>query len=229
MRTQRLLHNDREQSSVRDLESNISQQEEIIAQTQSSLAAVQAQLNSVRDENKRLQTHGDESQKYQDEIDVLKLDLEKQTRKANTADKYMAKLQNSQTIEKERDALRRDLDNARERLLSFEKLRLENMALQKSNDEASRTLSQIEREHEELRMTKKQLRTHYDSMVQQVATLTERYEQDQELIQELQDRKASPLTPRGGLDGELESSWVEPTHHGIADGPEERKPLTGHD
>ncbi|KAL9098683.1 MAG: hypothetical protein Q9163_005697 [Psora crenata] len=216
LRKQRLMKSDREQSSARDLESKISQQEEVIASHEAQLAASESHVAELQRENNKLCASTEALQKLQDEFDVMKLELEKQTRKANTADKYVQKLQASQNIEKERDFFRQELDGARNAVGATEKIRKENIALQKSNDEASRALSQIEQENEELRMTKKQLRVNYDSLAQQVAALNERFAQDQEIIAELRDRQggslvpASPTVANTGLEGELlESSMHE--------------------
>ena len=210
------MNNDREQSSVRDLESKISQQEELISCYEAQAAKSQSQMSELQRDNKKLGATSERVQKLQDEFDVMKLELEKQTRKANTADKYMQKLQTTQNIEKERDFFRQELEGARSMVAASDKLRKENLALQKSNDEAGRALSQIEQENEELRMTKKQLRLNYDSLAQQMDALNERFAQDQETIADLRDRSGvfqaptSPSIVNSGLEGELsESSMLE--------------------
>lgn len=153
----------------------------------------------------------------------MKVELERQTRKANTADKYMQKLQASQSVEKERDSFRLELDDARAKIAATEKLRQQNAALQLSNDETSRTLSQIEQEHDELRMTKKQLRMNYDSLAQQVDALNERFAQDQETIADLRDRgmnsesNPSPTIMNGGLEGELAETSKHEEHMQVAE------------
>lgn len=206
----RSIVSDREQSSMKDLETKISQQEETISSKDNQLSKQQSEIAELEREKRRLLVSDESLQKLQDEFDVMKIEMERQTRKANTADKYMQKLQANQNIEKERDSLRLELDDARNQLGGMKKLRQENAALQQSNDEASRTLSQIEQENEELRMTKKQLRISYDSMARQIDALNERFAQDQETIAELRERHhgsetaASPAMANGGLEGELD-------------------------
>ncbi|KAL9124445.1 MAG: hypothetical protein Q9217_006219 [Psora testacea] len=216
LKKQRLMNSNQRQSSTRDLESKISQQEEAIAGHEAQLAKSHFQVAELQRENKILIASSEKLQKLQDEYDVMKLELGKQTRKANTADKYVQKLQASQIIEKERDFFRQELEGARGIISASENIQKENIALQKSNDEASRTLSQVEQENEELRMTRKQLRLNYDSLAQQVNALNERFAQDQETIVDLKDRyggfqaPTSPFTVNGGLEGELtESSMHE--------------------
>ena len=204
----RSMNSDREYSSIKDLETKISQQEESIASKESQMSKLQANFTELQRENKKHSAARDKVAQLQDEIDVMKMELEKQTRKANTADKYMQKLQASQGVEKERDSLRQDLEEARTQLAGTAKLRQENAALQQSNDESSRILSQIEQEHDELRMTKKQLRVNYDSLARQVDALNERFAQDQETIADLRDRhgasdRISSTAMNGGLEGEL--------------------------
>ena len=205
----RSMASDREQSSMKDLETKISQQEESLASKDNQMSKHQSDIAELQRERRRLLVSDEKLQKLQDEYDVMKVELERQTRKGNTADKYMQKLQANQGLERERDTLRQELDDARTQLSTLGKIRQENAALQKSNDEASRTLSQIEQEHEELRMTKKQLRVNYDSLARQVDALNERFAQDQETIAELRERNGgsdamlSPRIMNGGLEGEL--------------------------
>ena len=207
----RSLANDREHSSMKDLETKISHQEESLAIKESQVSKYQSDIAELERERRRLLLSDEKLQKLQDEYDVARNDLERQTRKANTADKYMQKLQANQNVEKERDSLRQEIEDVRSQLDNVQKLRQENAALQKSNDEASRTLSQIEQEHEELRMTKKQLRITHDSLVRQVDALNERFAQDQETIAELREKHGgsdniSGPTSDGGLEGELQET-----------------------
>lgn len=205
----RLMSSDREHSSIKDLETKISHQEETIASKESEISKLQVNFAELQRESRKQSAARDTASQLQDEIDVMKMELEKQTRKANTADKYMQKVQASQGVEKERDSLRQELEEARTQLAATDKLRQENAALQQSNDESSRILSQIEQEHDEIRMTKKQLRVNYDSLVRQIDALNERFAQDQETIADLRDRHtssdrtSSATAMNGGLEGEL--------------------------
>lgn len=211
----RSMSSDREHSSIKDLESKISHQEEIIASKDGDLNRLQVSFSELQRESKKHSAARDAVSHLQDEVDVMRLELEKQTRKANTADKYMQKLQHSQGVEKERDSLRQDLEEARTQLAATSKLRQENAALQQSNDESSRVLSQIEQDNDELRMTKKQLRVNYDSLARQVDALNERFAQDQETIADLRDRSASSdhAPPSAAMNGGLEGELHETSKH----------------
>ena len=189
----------------------ISQQEEIIGSRELDFAKSENALNELQRENKRLLGLAQRYERLQDEYDATKVELEKQSRKANTADKYMQKLQASHSIERERDTLRQDLSDVRKQLSRYDNLQRENKALQRANEEVSQTLAQIEREDEELRMTNKKLRMSCDSCEQQIGWLTERNAQDQETIMELKDlqeTRASPTTPTGAsaLENEISDS-----------------------
>lgn len=214
LKKQKIISNGWEQSSVRDLESKISQQEEIIAGKEAQLTALQSTTAELQHKNQKLRASSEEVQKLKDELHIMKPELEKQTRKANTADNYVRKLQNSQLIEKERDALRQELEDTRKEAAATEKVRLDNLALTQSNDETSRTLSQIEQDFEELRMTNKHLRISRDNAMRQVEAFNERFAQDQETIAELRDRQAGPVSPKSpGLDEGLEGELLHSSEH----------------
>ncbi|KAG8526267.1 uncharacterized protein KY384_000260 [Bacidia gigantensis] len=202
------VNSQREQSSVRELENKISQQEELISRHESDLTKAHTQLQESQREKKKLFEESDRLQKLQDDYDATKLELEKQSRKANTVDKYVQKLQTSQAAERERDALRQELEEVRTEIASAASLQRENLKLQKTNDEVSRTLAQIEREHGELHVSTKQLRLKCGRLSQQVDDLNERFAQDQETIAEFRETKGdvpNPASPTNNnqLDGEL--------------------------
>ena len=197
---------------MRSLEAKISQQEEMISSKEAQLDNLQSSMTVQQRENKKLAALDEDRLKLSDELDAIKRDLERQSRKANTADNYMRKLQASQAVEKERDSLRQELESVQNKAAASEKIRQENIALRKSNEETSRTLSQIEQEYEELRLNNRQLRMTRDSAVQQLDALTERFAQDQETIAELRDRHGEIMKPSSpgeyrGLKGELVDSF----------------------
>lgn len=202
------INNQREQSSVKELEFKISQQEELIAANESDLAKLRGAFTDLQRENQRFFKAEDKLQKLQDDYDATKAELDKQSRKANTVDKYMQKLQSTQALEKDRDRLKFELEEARKHLSSSSNLRLHNLALQQTNSEVSRTLAQIEREYEELRITNKQLRIQRDDLAQRNEDLEERAVQDvhagsdARVMDISNDIHASPTT-HGALDDEL--------------------------
>lgn len=205
-------NSEREHISVKEMELQISSQEEIIAGHEVQLDKATTTIGDLKRQNQALVALSDEVTPLKDEVAVLKKDLMEQTKKANTANNYMKKLQASREVEKERDTLRRELDETKNDLASVgkiaDKLREENFNLRRSDDERSRTLSLIEREYDELRITKKQLRDSREDLLQQVKMLNERVAQDQETIADLRERAgegSSPTSPRetSGLEREL--------------------------
>ena len=205
----------REQSSVRELESKISQQEELIGSYEAKVSKAQATSDELERVKSILTATAEALQKLQDEFDAMKSDLDKQSRKANTADKYMRKLQNASIIERERDMLKFSLEEMRNQLSSQDKLHLDNRALLKTNDEVSRVLAQIERENEDLRITNKQLRLNGEDLAQQLKLWEERKTQDQDT-----DKESVPGSPTAldVLENELSISSLQ-THQMYAKFP----------
>lgn len=209
LKDQRSLNSERAQSSLRDLEFKISEQEEIITSKELELAQSQSRVVSLQREHEKFSESKKSFQKLDDDLKIMRVELEKQTKKANTADHYLRKLQLNQSIENERDKMRLELEDARKSLKMTDDLRQENAALQVSNNEKSQTISQIERDLLEHQRTKKQLRINYDSLTQEVHGLNERFAQDQETIADLKDRHgsseshSSPTIVNGGLESEL--------------------------
>lgn len=194
------------------MELQISSQEEIIAGREAQLGKATATIGDLKRQNMALVALSDEVTPLKDEVAVLKKDLMEQTKKANTANNYMKKLQASREVEKERDTLRSDLEETKNDVASAgkvaDRLREENFNLRRSDDERSRTLSLIEREYDELRITKKQLRDSREELLQQVQVLNERVAQDQETIADLRERAGGlsiPTSPgeSSGLEREL--------------------------
>ena len=195
------------------MELQISSYEETIAGHEAQLDKATTTISDLQRQNQALVALSDEVTPLKDEVAVLKKDLMEQTKKANTANNYMKKLQASREVEKERDTLRGELDETKNDLASAgkiaDKLREENFNLRRSDDERSRTLSLIEREYDELRITKKQLRDSREDLLQQVKMLNDRVAQDQETIADLRERAgglSSPTSPQetNGLEKELQ-------------------------
>ena len=204
------ISNQREQSSVKELEFKISQQEELIGSQEAGLSKLRSVLTELQRENQRFVRTDDKLQKLQDEYDATRSELERQSRKANTVEKYMQKVQSAQITEKERDRLKQELEDARRQLSSSSNLRLENLALQKTNSEVSRTLAQIEREYEEMRITNRQLRVQRDELARRNDDLEERAAQDDEGVAGLGGKHAeNEISKSPTTDGVLENELSE--------------------
>lgn len=205
-------HNEMEQRSVKDLETKISQQEEVIGRQETQINEHQSKEAEMLRRLKKLDAADERLQNLQDDFDVQKVELEHQTKKANAGEKYKQKVQASQNVEKERDRLRKELNEARSKLEEVGENRRGIVKLQQENREISQTLSRSERDNTELRETKQAYlgeinRLHHDSK-----SLRESLTQSQDRITDLEERSGG--TDRHSLvDGGLESELAEALNH----------------
>lgn len=201
-------HNESKQMSVRDLEMKISYQEETISRHEAQIAEHESNEAELERKYRKLREADERLQNLQDSFDEQKVKLEEQTRKANQADNYKRKLQTSQSIEKERDLLRQQLDEARPRLQGFENIRRENAKIQQENHEIGQTLSRSEQGNTELRETKQAYLAEIDRLNRDLKAMREVLAQGQERITDLEeaggsDIHSSPIFVDGGLESEL--------------------------
>lgn len=205
-------HNEREQRSVKELETKISQQEEVIGRQETQINEYRSKEAEMQRKIKKLDAADDRLQNLQDDFDVQKVELEHQTRKANAGEKYKQKVQASQNLEKERDSLRKELNEARSRLEEAGDLRRGNVKLQQENREISQTLSRSERDNTELRETKQAYlgeinRLHHDSK-----SLRDALAQSQDRITDLEERFGGPER-HSSVDHTLDSELAEALNH----------------
>ena len=204
-----LAHNNMDQQSIRELEAKISQLEETVASKEFQLTEHQSLEAEQQRRISKLNAMADEFQKLQDEFYIQKAELLEQTKKANAGEKYKQKVQASQVIERERDALRLQLEEARPRLKAYDDLRRDNARLVKENREISSTLSQSEIGNSELRETKQGVVAENDRLRRELKVMREAYAQGQENIANLEDGSSaseahsSPTIVDGGLESEL--------------------------
>lgn len=206
------MHNEREFRSVKELETKISQQEEVIGRQEAQINEYRSKEAEMQRKIKKLNAADDRLQNLQDDFDVQKVELEHQTKKANAGEKYKQKVQASQNIEKERDSLRKELNDARSRLEEAGNLRRGNLKLQQENREISQTLSRSERDNTELRETKQAClseisRLHHDSK-----SLRDALAQSQDRITDLEERYRG-LERHSSVDDGLESELAEALNH----------------
>ena len=205
-------HNEREQRSVKELKAKISQQEEVIGRQENQINEHQSKEAEMQRRLKKLDMADERLQNLQDDFDVQKVELEHQTKKANAGEKYKQKVQASQNVEKERDRLRKDLNEARSKLEEAGDLRRGNVKLQQQHREISQTLSRSERDNTELRETKQAYlgeinRLHHDSK-----SLRDALAQSQDRITDLEERSGS-VDRHSSVDGGLESELAEALNH----------------
>ena len=203
------VQNEREQLSIRDLEAKISQQEETIGRQESQIAELQTNEAELQRRASKLSDVEERFQKLQDEFHIQKVNLDEQTRRANAGDKYKQKVQATQGIERERDALRNQIDELRPRAQAYDEVRRENSKLKQENHEIGQTLSHSERSNNEFREMKQAYIAEIDRFHRETKGLREALAQGQERIADLEDRSggsevhSSPTIVDGGLESEL--------------------------
>lgn len=203
------VHNEREQLSIRDLEAKISQQEETIGRQESQIAELESNEVELQRKASKLSDVEEKFQKLQDEFHIQKVNLDEQTRRANAGDKYKQKVQATQGIERERDALRNQIDELRPRAQAYDEVRRENSKLKQENHEIGQTLSHSERSNNEFREMKQAYVAEIERFHRETKGLREALAQGQERIADLEDRcggsevHSSPTVVDGGLESEL--------------------------
>lgn len=203
------VQNEREQWSVKDLQDKISQLEDTIGQQESQIAGYQSTEAELERKINKLRGVDDKLQKLQDDFHIQKGQLEEQTKRANRGDHYKRKCEANQHMERERDSLRQQLDEARPRLQAYDDIRRDNARLQQENHEKLQTLSRSERDNNELREMKQSYLAEIDRLKQDTKGMREVLAQGQERIADLEDRSggseihSSPTVVDGGLESEL--------------------------
>lgn len=202
-------HIDRDQLSVRELEFKISQQEELISGKEFQITEHQSREAELERRIAKLNVMAEEFPKLQDEFDIQKNELLEQTKKANIGERYKQKAQAIKVIEKDRDSLRQQLEDARPKLSAYEEIRRDNARLAKENREISSTLSRSEIGNSELRATKQGVVAENDRLRRELKAMREAYAEGQGIIADLGDRSSSseihssPTLVDGGLESEL--------------------------
>lgn len=202
-------HSDIEHTSLKDLEAKIAQHEDTIARYESQLGDHQSSEADLRRRLDKLSSVAESYQKIQDDFQIQKHELEQQTKRANAGDKYKQKVQANQAIERERDSLHRQLEDARPKLKAYDETRRDNARLEKENHEIGSTLSRSERDNNELRETKQTVLIENSRLHRDSKSLREALAQCQDKLADYEERfggseiHSSPTIVDGGLESEL--------------------------
>lgn len=202
-------HSDIEHKSLKDLEAKIAQHEDTIARYESQLSDHQSNEAELRRRLDKLSSVAESYQKIQDDFQIQKHELEQQTKRANAGDKYKQKVQANQAIERERDSLYRQLEDARPKLKAYDETRRDNARLEKENHEIGSTLSRSERDNNELRETKQTVLIENSRLHRDSKSLREALAQCQDKLADYDERfggsdiHSSPTIVDGGLESEL--------------------------
>ena len=207
-----VMNNEREQRSVKELETKISQLEEVIGRQETQIIEHQSKEAEVQRKIKKLNAADERLQNLQDDFDVQKMELEHQTRKANAGEKYKQKVQASQNYEKERDFARNELNEARSRLEEAGSLRSDNTKLQQESREISQTLSRSERDNTELRETKQAYLSEINRLRHDSKSVREALAQSQDKITDLEDKHGGSERQSSAADG-LDAELTEAQNH----------------
>lgn len=202
-------HNYRDKWSPRELEDKISQQEEIIRGNESQIKEFESREAELRRRANKFSDTESKLREKEDEFDIQKRELENQTKMANAGEKYKQKVQACQAIEKERDSLRSQLEEARPKLKAYEEIRRHNTKLEKENQEIHRALSGSERDNSQLRETKQSVIAENDRLRHESTAMREALAKNLERIADLEDGSggseihSSPTVVNGGLESEI--------------------------
>ena len=180
------------------------------------IAYQEAQLKDMQEAAEELEKHASKYrelqakiQPLQDSHDELKAERDALLRKANTMDKYKAKLQTLTDVEKENEFLRSDMDELREVSKDGELAKEQAKVFEIQLEEMSRMIPSIEQELFESKRMKQQLDDSARQMRRQLEEANTRYEQDQSTIRDLIDQ----LQPDSSLAQELDNLENELDQH----------------
>lgn len=189
------------------MENRLKERDDHIAYQEAQIIDLQNTADELeRDASKYRELQG-KFQPLQDAHDELKAERDSLLRKANTMDKYKAKLQTLTDLEKENESLRSGMDELREvnkdGTLAIEQARAFEMQL----EEMSRMIPAIEQELFESKRMKQQLDDSARQMRRQLDDANARYEEDQGTIRDLMDQMqpgSSQAQENESLENELD-------------------------
>ena len=175
-------------SGTADQNSSSPHQTTIIVTLEERLAIVDSELEELRKTNEVLKIKNDKVQKLQDDLDELRIDRDKLSRKANAADKYKQKLEAINDIEKENTQLRERVTELQIQLKQSDSSQVSSSDLAREIDEYRRLLPSIEQERHELNEMKKRLEFDYHTLEARYQETADQYSRQQKTMEEVQSR-----------------------------------------
>ena len=158
--------------------------ESLIATLEQRTSTAEAEVEDLRKSNELLKIKVEKTQKLQDDYDEIKIERDRLSRKANTAEKYKQKLEASQDLEKENQNLRERVSELQMQIRQSDTRSMSTSDLQREIDEYRRLLPSIEQERYELNEMKKRLEFDYHTLE---ARYHDTFEQLQRQNQEVED------------------------------------------
>lgn len=160
----------------------------IIASLEIRVLEAEAEVDDLRKANELLKIKAEKAQKLQDDYDEIKIERDRLTRKANTAEKYRQKLEASQDLEKDNNSLRAKVTELQNELKQFDVARASSSDLQREIDEYRRLLPSIEQERYELNEMKKRLEFDYHALEARYHDTLEQLSRQDQAVEELRGR-----------------------------------------
>ena len=189
-------------ASSKGLEEKYNEQADIIATLENKDRAAQAELEDLRKSNETYRIKTERLTRLQDDYDMLKAEKEKLTRAANMAEKYKAKIQSSQEMEKENSSLKKQVNDLRAELRGFDNSESNVAFLQKQIGEYQILLPNIEQHRNELQEQKKSLEFDNHVLSERLSESSLRLKREENAVEELQERireleePGTPTTPK---------------------------------
>lgn len=132
-------------------------------------------------------------------------------KKANAAERYKQKLQDTQDLQKRHVELREELDDVRQQYNEADKARQEVPGLHLALEEYKRILPKTEQDRHDLQMVKKHLEFDNAALAERCASAEELHARDQQNIADLTNQLIESEQSRGSssIDGEGLKSEIE--------------------
>lgn len=162
--------------------------ENIIATLEDRASAAETEVEELRKSNELLKIKVEKTQKLQDDYDEIKIERDRLSRKANTAEKYKQKLEASQDLEKENQNLRERVSELQLQIRQSDSRSMSSSDLQREIDEYRRLLPSIEQERHELNEMKKRLEFDYHTLEARYMDQSDQMRRQNEEMENLRDR-----------------------------------------
>ena len=159
--------------------------ETLIASLEDRALTADAEIEELRKSNEVLKVKAERTQKLQDDYDVIKIERDRLSRKANAAEKYKQKLEASQDLEKENQGLRERVSELQTQIRQSDSRSMSTSDLQREIDEYRRLLPSIEQERYELHEMKKRLEFDYHTLEARYHDASEQLRRQHEEVERL--------------------------------------------
>ena len=161
-------------------------QETVIAGLEDRASSAEGEVEELRKSNELLKIRVEKTQKLQDDYDEIKIERDRLSRKANTAEKYKQKLEASQDLDKENQNLRERVSELQMQIRQSDSRSMSTSDLQREIDEYRRLLPSIEQERYELNEMKKRLEFDYHTLEARYYDTSDQLQRQNQEVENLQ-------------------------------------------